>query len=274
MKSRFLLAGLLLPIVASVGGTQAPPPLSDEMFLSRHPLPMPVLEPIRAADSVYVLARRALNQRNYDAAIPLFYDVTQRYPLAMVAPNAWYWVAYALHRRGVDRGDVEDLKAAQDALILHRWMYAEALTADDAADLALVVRGALAARGDTAAARYLERLQESSTPLAKCDSSMAASHDQALRGLARLEPDVAARTFAAIVSGSGKCRDLSLADPLYSRLAKRRDLKELVIAAYGQSVHPSAARRLQAIAADESDQVLRAEASAWLSAKRPAAKRP
>src|SRR5947209_3175745 len=52
------------------------------------------------ADSLYRLAREALNRGEYRRSAELFGDITQRFPNSAYAADARYWKAFALYRIG------------------------------------------------------------------------------------------------------------------------------------------------------------------------------
>src|SRR5262245_31074534 len=96
------------------------------------------------ADSVYRRARRARDDKSYDAAARLFDSIIQRYPRSIYAPDALYWKGFALYRAG-------NLEAAQAALEAQAERYPNAATRADAAPLLIVVKGELAKRGNATA---------------------------------------------------------------------------------------------------------------------------
>jgi HEAT repeat protein len=93
------------------------------------------------ADSVYRLARRALDQKEYAAAARLFETIVSRYPRSEYAPDALYWKGFALYRDG-------NLDGAADALEAQAQRFPRAATRGDAASLLMVVKGEQAKRGD------------------------------------------------------------------------------------------------------------------------------
>src|SRR5512143_307684 len=52
------------------------------------------------ADSLYRVAREALNQGQYKRAAELFASLVHRYPKSGYAGDALYWQAFALYRAG------------------------------------------------------------------------------------------------------------------------------------------------------------------------------
>src|SRR5882672_772655 len=97
---RFLFAFALL-LAGGVAGAQGPAPRDVDAV---PPLRAPVLPELSArrtadpADSLYKLARAALNDGDYRRAATLFAMVADRYPDSELAPDALYYRAYALYR--------------------------------------------------------------------------------------------------------------------------------------------------------------------------------
>jgi HEAT repeat protein/TolA-binding protein len=102
------------------------------------------------ADSLYRLARQALNRNNRRAA-ELFRLVRERHPGSKYAPDAYYYEAFALYRIGSDDG----LRAARAALRAQAEQHPNASTHADAEVLLRRVQGALARRGDAEAAEAI-----------------------------------------------------------------------------------------------------------------------
>ena len=98
------------------------------------------------ADSLYSRARRALDDKNYEAAARLFESIVARHPRSVYAPDALYWRAFSLYRNG-------NLEGAEAALEQQGARYPNAATRTDAAPLLILVKGELAKRGDTTALR-------------------------------------------------------------------------------------------------------------------------
>ena len=104
------------------------------------------------ADSLYRLAREALNHGEYRRAAQLFGDISQRFPSSAYAADARYWRAFALYRIG-GTSDLRDaLTSLQDTL-----SYRHASLRADAATLAARIRGALAVQGDPQARAQVGR---------------------------------------------------------------------------------------------------------------------
>jgi HEAT repeat protein len=150
---RDLLNGLAIAAI-SLGGALiddptrvAPLPAAQ----AEQELPPPPTLQGDPADSLYRVARNALQQRNYRRAADLFAQITAKHPNSGYAGDALYWQAFALYRLGSD----EQLRRALKALDTQRSRYAKAATRGDAAALERRIQGELAQRGDPEAARSI-----------------------------------------------------------------------------------------------------------------------
>lgn len=113
--------------------------------------------PSDTGDSLYRVARKALNDGDYKRAAELFRQLADAYPRSQYAADALYWQAFALYRRGGS----DDLRSSLAALDRQRTAYPSAATRGDAAALATRVRGELARRGDPTAAEAVARTADS-----------------------------------------------------------------------------------------------------------------
>src|SRR3954470_15419630 len=96
------------------------------------------------ADSLYRLARAALDDRDFRRAATLFGTVADRYPDSEFAPDALYYRAYALYRSGTSR----ELELAMQSLDRQATRYPKAGTLNDAKQLRASIRSEQAKRGD------------------------------------------------------------------------------------------------------------------------------
>lgn len=112
------------------------------------------------ADSLYHLAREAINRRDFRRAAALFAEISARYPRSEYAPDALYWRAFALYRAGRE----DDLREALRALDTQRSRFPRASTITDARQLAIRIRGALAQQGDVASAEAVSRAATQNRP--------------------------------------------------------------------------------------------------------------
>jgi HEAT repeat protein len=96
------------------------------------------------ADSLYKVAREALNRGEYRRAATLFRDVERKYPQSQYVADAMYYQAFALSRLGNER----DLRTALDVLQDQQRRFPDAASNGDAGSLSVRIQGALARRGD------------------------------------------------------------------------------------------------------------------------------
>jgi HEAT repeat protein len=96
------------------------------------------------ADSLYRVAREALNRADYRRAADLFREVQRKYPQSQYVADAMYYQAFALSRTGNER----DLRSALDVLQRQQRQFPQAASNGDAGALMVRIQGALAHRGD------------------------------------------------------------------------------------------------------------------------------
>ena len=219
------------------------------------------------ADSLYRLAREALNRGEYRRAAELFGDITQKFPNSAYAADARYWKAFALYRIGSSN----DLRAALVSLQDSGAAYRLASLRTDAPVLATRIRAALAAQGDDAARKALNSLgqtdPESTTPilsrvLARRDDCSATLRRAALyilgrrtddearnlvMGAARNDPDIRVRAealrFLAAMPGD---QPLATIEEM-ARTPGNEQLQRAAIEALGRSDNPRARQSLRNI---------------------------
>jgi HEAT repeat protein len=118
------------------------------------------------ADSLYRLGREAINRGDFRRAAALFAEISARHPRSEYAPDALYWRAFALYRAGRDT----DLREALRALDTQQSRFPRASTIDDARQLAIRIRGALAQQGDVASAAAVSRAAAQNPPCVRGDA--------------------------------------------------------------------------------------------------------
>jgi len=102
------------------------------------------------ADSLYRVAREALNRGDYQRAASLFLAVQRKYPQSQYVADAMYYEAFAL-----SRGNEADLRHALRVLQDQQQRFPNAASNSDAGTLAVRIQGALAHRGDPNAMKAL-----------------------------------------------------------------------------------------------------------------------
>ena len=197
------------------------------------------------ADSLYRLAREALNRGEYRRSAELFGDITQRFPNSVYASDARYWKAFALYRIGSN----SDLRAALVSLQDSGRSFRSASLSNDAPVLATRIRAALAAQGDTNAQRQVS--QAAVQPGSACDREDIAVRVEALNSLGRTDPESTT--------------------PILARLLARRDecsatLRRYAIYILGRRTDDEARNLVMSAARNDPDIRVRAEALRFLAA--------
>lgn len=177
------------------------------------------------ADSLYRLARTALNRGEYRRAADLFDQISQKFPNSVYATDARYWRAFALYRIG-GRDDLRvALVALQDS---GRGFRQQSLQADAPA-LAARIRGALARDGDQSARQALEAA--ASQPGA-CDREDLAVRVEALNSLGQTDPESTTPILRRVLARRDDC-SASLRRAALYLLGRRTDdeARDLIISA-------------------------------------------
>ena len=197
------------------------------------------------ADSLYRLAREALNRGEYRRAAELFGDITQKFPNSAYATDARYWKAFALYRIGSNN----DLHAALATLQDTGANYRMAALKTDAPVLATRIRAALAAQGDGDARKALN--QTAMQPGAPCDREDLAVRVEALNSLGQTDPESTT--------------------PILARLLARRDdcsapLRRAALYILGRRTDDEARNLVMGAARNDADIRVRADALRFLAA--------
>ena len=145
------------------------------------------------ADSVYRLARRALDQKEYASAAKLFETIISRYPRSDYAPDALYWKGFALYRDG-------DLDTAARALEAQAQRFPNASTHSDAASLLVVVKGEQAKRGDAGARRDVSAIAQSNASCQEIEIQSAA-----LDAVQSMDPERAVPLLRKVLARRDEC---------------------------------------------------------------------
>jgi len=172
------------------------------------------------ADSLYRLAREALNRGEYRRAATLFGDITQKFPSSVYAADARYWKAFALYRIG----GTADLREALTALQDSGRAYRQASLQTDAPVLATRIRGALAAQGDQDSRRLLSAA--ASQPSGACDREDLAVRVEALKSLGQTDPESTTPIFARLLARRDDC-SASLRRAALYMLGRRTDAQSM-----------------------------------------------
>ncbi len=198
------------------------------------------------ADSLYTLAREALNSGRFARAAELFARLSERYPRSEYAGDAYYWRAFALYRAGGS----DDLKAALKTLEQQGKRFPRAATRGDARTLATRIQGVLARTGD---ARAAESVQEEGNRVA---TSCPSEND---------DDDMRITALNALLQ-----MDSERAVPILKKVLERRDdcskgMRRKAVFLLSQKNTPETADLLLDIAQNDPDSEVREQAVFWLS---------
>ena len=196
------------------------------------------------ADSLYRLARRELNRRNWERAAGVFRQIRTRYGKSEYAPDAYYWEAFARYRLD----DIDQLETALDLLKTQGENHPDASTHEDARSLAVQVRGRLAQRGNANAAQDIARQAEGQG-----------------QGCPEEEDDVRLMALNALLN-----MDSDRAVPILRRVLERRDgcsvqLRRKAVWLISQKRSPETTATLLSVVRSDPDQEVREQAVFWLS---------
>jgi HEAT repeat protein len=151
------------------------------------------------ADSLYRLAREALNHGEYRRAAQLFGDISQRFPSSAYAADARYWRAFALYRIG----GTSDLRDALTSLQDTSLSYRHASLRADASTLAARIRGALAVQGDPQARAQVGRAASDAGQA--CDREDLAVRIEALNSLGQTDPATTTPILRRVLARRDDC---------------------------------------------------------------------
>jgi len=177
------------------------PDALDGAFLNKRPPAS--WAPGDPADSLYRVAREALNRGDYRRAAQIFNDLTQRYPSSAYAYVSAYYEAFSRYRIGT----TEELKAADRALqaIADRSAPRSNGWRDDTDvnGLRTRIRGALAMRGDTGAADQLEETARKAG--SSCDQEDLMVRVEALNALSQMDAAAALPILRHVLERRDEC---------------------------------------------------------------------
>lgn len=211
------------------------------------------------ADSLYRVAREALNRNQYRRAADTFAELGRRYPRSGYAADALYWEAFALYRLG---GDGE-LRTALARLEDQKRRFPRAGTAGDAATLATRIRGTLARRGDPQAAESIAVTADIATEPGR--STGRVSRTRARNDECDDDSDVKLAALNAVLQ-----MDAERAMPLLTRVLERRDagsvcLRRKAVFLVAQQKSAQSEDVLIGAARNDPDGEVREQAVFWLS---------
>jgi HEAT repeat protein len=154
------------------------------------------------ADSLYRIAREALNRNDYRRAATLFQQLAARYPRSAYAADAAYYEAFARYRVRTE----PELRQALRVLEARLARNVSSATSADAAALATRIRGELGswAQGD-AARRLTGQLAETARSGDGCDREEAAVRIEALNALAKIDSAAVLPSVRRVLANQATC---------------------------------------------------------------------
>ena len=217
-------------------------PSRSDKFLNA--TPRASWSPEDPADSIYRVAREALNRGEWRRAAQMFNEVTKKFPKSAYAPNSMYWEAFCRYRSG----QTEDLNAALKILDEGRTTIQSSRNSDemDFQSLRTRVLAALASRGNKAAE---EELRKEAGQNNSCDREEISVRAEALGALGQM--------------------DAATALPVVRKVLARRDectveLRRRALYVAGRQQSPEVAAIILDVAKNDPDNSIRNEAMRWL----------
>jgi HEAT repeat protein len=270
--ARFLVVGAVsLVVTAGTGGgasdAGAAPAVEQSGFLASLVLQGPrVAEDLvpapwiaeDPADSLYRLARNALNSGNYREAVRYFRELRERYPDSGYAADAYYWEAYALTKQG----SRDDLKVAVGLLELQAERHPDARTRRDARELGARVRADLAKLGD---ARSMEYVSETAAGLTREQVEVRAVRERQEQDECDDEDDERMVALMALMQMQS-----DRAMPILKQVLERRDegsvcLRRRAMFIVSQKSSPETTKILLQAVRTDPDPEVQEQAVFWLS---------
>ena len=218
---------------------------ADQLLRSRPREPWAREDP---ADSLYRIARETLNRGEYRRAAQLFNEITKRFKTSQYAPDCAYWEAFARYRLG----GTDDLKEAlrilegKGEVQITPASFERGDSNVDVSALRARVQGALAARGDRAAADAVAREANQSSG---CDREQVGVRAEALSALGQM--------------------DRAAAIPVVKKVLARRDectveLRRRALYVIARDADAESVTLIIDVARNDPDQGVRSEAMRWL----------
>ncbi len=193
------------------------------------------------ADSLYRQARELLNNGEYRRAAAAFRDLASRMPNSGYAADALYWQAFALYRMG----GTTELRSAIESLEQQKDKYPGARLKAESEALSLRIRGALAARGDAAAAATIRTAAGDSA--LRCDREEQAVRVEALNALTQSDPDGAMPVLQKTLTRRDSCSALLRRTAVFLIGSRRRDGSGVPLLAQVAKTDPSVEVRASAL---------------------------
>jgi tetratricopeptide (TPR) repeat protein len=208
------------------------------------------------ADSLFRVARQAMNNGDYRRAANLLKQVTDKYPNAKPASDALYWRAWSLHRLGADNRSSRDLDDAMDALDRLESDYPKAATIADARGLRATIRSTQASLGNAQAAGDIARDAKGLRQQRGCNTGSAADEEMrmaALDGLLSMNSADAIPILQDVLKQTDPCKV---------------EMRKKAIFLISQKSGNDVARTLLDVARTDPSNDVRGDAIFWLSQTR------
>lgn len=205
------------------------------------------------ADSLYRVAREALNRGEYRRAAQVFNEVTRKFPQSRYAQDCAYWEAFSRYRIGT----TDELRVALRILdgkgdfpldVEQMLRNGRETGTIDIPTLRTRVLGALAARGDRDAESRL-KAEASQQGGQRCDREEVSMRAEALNALAQMDIAAAMPTVRKVLVQRDECTV---------------ELRRRALYIIGRQPGPDAATLILDIAKNDTDRGIRSEAMRWL----------
>ena len=243
MRSLLLVCSLL---VAGVGARAQGPSARVEDTAPTLRVPVPrdpgSVRTADPADSLYRLARAALNDGDFKRAATLFATVAERYPDSEFAPDALYYRAYALYRNGTSR----ELELAVQALDRQATRYPRAGTLNDAKQLRASIRSEQAKRGDGGAGEEIVQGAQTLSNEKRCPTEDDDMRLAALAGLMEMDADQVLPVLQKLLARTDAC-SVSLRRRAVYMVAQTKEEERADILLRVASTDPSPPVRREAV---------------------------
>jgi HEAT repeat protein len=274
--SRFVL--VLAGVLMLGAGTQAPMGADgqrstvnsqqstvDRRLLTTAPAPWLINDP---ADSLYRIAREALNKGRYREALDAFRKLEEQYPESGYVADGLYWQAFALYRLG----GRANLQRAASRLDEQQSRFPQAATRGDAETLSVRINSERARLGDLEASEALLRRADAMTaprpPIAAPQPPRAPRAPSAMAGMG--DDDCGEDADVKVMALQGLMRNNSeRAIPIIEKVMAKRDsgsacLRRHALIVLATSNDPAASKLLLQAVGDPDEEV-RQQAVFWLA---------
>ena len=205
------------------------------------------------ADSLYKVAREALNRGEYRRAAQVFNEVTRKFPQSRYAQDCAYWEAFSRYRIGTTdelRVALRILDGKGDLPLNVEQMLRNGRVNGtiDIPTLRTRVLGALAARGDRDAESRL-KAEASQQGGERCDREEVSVRAEALNALAQMDIAAAMPTVKKVLAHRDECTV---------------ELRRRALYIVGRQPGPDATTLIIDVAKNDPDRGIRGEAMRWL----------